>query len=168
MSNKVDEKIQQTLGDETAHCTILIVAHRLHIVIASDRIVVMDKGSIAEIGILSKLLSGPSMLSDLVYETGPDIAAHPRQLAFAAAAENDNDVKQRAFAHPYASGSSTSNSNETAQPVAQQDEAVTTGANETDDGRSLKMTMSDESNVNESDLNGGVLMNGGDANASVR
>jgi len=47
----------------------------------NDRIIVMDKGRIGEMGRPSELLSGPSMLSDLVDETGPSTAAFLRQLA---------------------------------------------------------------------------------------
>lgn len=81
VSNEADEKIQQTLRDEMTHCTILTVAHRLHTVIQNDRIIVMDRGRIAECGRPIELLSRPSMLSDLVDETGPSTAAYLRRLA---------------------------------------------------------------------------------------
>lgn len=81
VSNATDQRIQQTLRDEMGHCTILTVAHRLHTVMRSDRIIVMDAGRIAEIGKPNELLSRLSMLSDLVDETGPSTAAHLRYLA---------------------------------------------------------------------------------------
>lgn len=81
VSNEVDEKIQQTLREEMSHCTILTVAHRLHTVMKSDRIVVMDRGRIAEVGRPTELLGRESMLSALVDETGPGTAAVLRQLA---------------------------------------------------------------------------------------
>lgn len=81
VSNEVDEKIQETLRNAMNHCTILTVAHRLHTVMRSDRIIVMDNGRIGEMGKPSELLSGPSMLGSLVDETGPSTAAYLRQLA---------------------------------------------------------------------------------------
>lgn len=87
VSNEIDEKIQETLRDEMSHCTILTVAHRLHTVMKSDRIIVMDKGRVAEVGRPNELLNRPSMLTALVEETGSSTAAHLRQLAFTAEEE---------------------------------------------------------------------------------
>ena len=81
VSNATDQRIQKTLRDDMGHCTVLTVAHRLHTVMQSDRIIVMDEGKIGEMGKPSDLLSRPSMLSALVDETGPTTAAHLRHLA---------------------------------------------------------------------------------------
>lgn len=81
VSNATDEKIQATLRDEMDHCTILTVAHRLHTVMRHDKIIVMDRGRVAEIGSPSELLSRPSRFGDLVDETGPATASHLRSLA---------------------------------------------------------------------------------------
>ncbi|CAN8074321.1 unnamed protein product [Agarophyton chilense] len=81
VSNATDEKIQKTLRDEMGHCTILTVAHRLHTVMRNDKIIVMDRGRVAEIGHPNELLNRPSRLSELVDETGPATAAHLRYLA---------------------------------------------------------------------------------------
>lgn len=81
VSTEFDEKIQQTLRDEMSHCTILTVAHRLHTVMKSDRIFVMDNGRVAESGRPKDLLRRASLLSALVDETGPSTAAHLRQMA---------------------------------------------------------------------------------------
>lgn len=81
VSNETDQKIQRTLRGEMGHCTVLTVAHRLHTVMQSDRIIVMHAGRIAEMGTPDELLNRPSMLSDLVDETGPITAAHLRHLA---------------------------------------------------------------------------------------
>lgn len=99
VSNGVYEKIQQTLRDEMAHCTMVTDADRLHTVIESDRFAVMDKGRIAEIGRPNELIIGPSMMSDCVDETGSATAAHLRQLAFPAAAEKNENSKYHTFAH---------------------------------------------------------------------
>ena len=74
--NEADEKIQQTLREEMSQCTTLTIAHRLHTVIHSDRIIVMCKGRIAEMGAPAELLDRPSTLGDLVDETGPSTAAY--------------------------------------------------------------------------------------------
>lgn len=81
VSTEFDEMIQRTLRDEMSHCTILTVAHRLHTVMRSDRILVMDRGRVAESGKPRDLLSRPSLLGALVDETGPSTAAHLRKIA---------------------------------------------------------------------------------------
>lgn len=81
VSNETDERIQETLRREMDRCTVLTVAHRLHTVMNSDRIVVMDRGRIVEVGRPAELLSCDSRLSDLVDETGPATAQYLRQLA---------------------------------------------------------------------------------------
>ena len=45
---ETDAKIQQTIATEFSHCTILCIAHRLKTIIDYDRILVLDKGEIAE------------------------------------------------------------------------------------------------------------------------
>jgi ATP-binding cassette, subfamily C (CFTR/MRP), member 1 len=62
--------------------TTLTVAHRLEAVIASDTVVVMEKGSVAETGAPSMLLNNPaSWFTKLVEMAGPAEAASLRALA---------------------------------------------------------------------------------------
>lgn len=46
--NRTDVLIQQTIREKFAKCTVLTVAHRLHTIIDSDRVLVMDFGQAAE------------------------------------------------------------------------------------------------------------------------
>ena len=48
VDHKTDEVIQQTIRKEFANCTFLTIAHRLHTVLESNRIIVLDKGEISE------------------------------------------------------------------------------------------------------------------------
>ena len=45
---ETDAIIQKSIRTDLSDCTILTVAHRLNTVMDSDRILVMDKGMIAE------------------------------------------------------------------------------------------------------------------------
>ena len=40
--------LQSTLRDELRNCTVLTIAHRLHTIIDSDRVLVLDGGSVVE------------------------------------------------------------------------------------------------------------------------
>ncbi|KAK3795778.1 hypothetical protein RRG08_031859 [Elysia crispata] len=52
-----DELIQQTIRNKFKVCTVLTIAHRLHTVIDSDRIMVLDAGKIVEMDTPANLLS---------------------------------------------------------------------------------------------------------------
>nr|CAD7442232.1 unnamed protein product [Timema bartmani] len=51
--------VQTTIQQEFSHCTVLTIAHRLSTVTSSDRILVMDRGQVVELGTPANLSSNP-------------------------------------------------------------------------------------------------------------
>ncbi|KAK0554906.1 hypothetical protein OC845_000547 [Tilletia horrida] len=54
-----DALITATLRDEFKECTVITIAHRLRTIMHSDQVIVMDKGSVAEMASPADLLSRP-------------------------------------------------------------------------------------------------------------
>ncbi len=54
---ETDAIIQRTIRTKFSHCTILAIAHRLHTIIDSDRVLVMDQGCVLEFGSPKDLLA---------------------------------------------------------------------------------------------------------------
>ncbi|XP_058447071.1 ATP-binding cassette sub-family C member 4 isoform X2 [Malaya genurostris] len=68
---QTDALIQRTIREKFEHCTVLTVAHRLHTVMDSDRILVMDAGEAREFDVPHLLLQQEgSILRDMVEATG--------------------------------------------------------------------------------------------------
>ncbi|KAJ2735113.1 ABC transporter C member 13 [Coemansia sp. BCRC 34962] len=63
---ETDKSIQELIRKEFSDCTVLTIAHRLETIMNSDRIIVMDKGTIAEIGTPNELLAKDGMFAQLV------------------------------------------------------------------------------------------------------
>ncbi|XP_049501524.1 ATP-binding cassette sub-family C member 2 [Panthera uncia] len=61
---ETDHLIQTTIQKEFSHCTTITIAHRLHTIMDSDKIMVLDNGKIVEYGTPNELLknSGPFCL----------------------------------------------------------------------------------------------------------
>ena len=70
VDNATDGLIQTTIRSAFRDCTVLTIAHRLHTVIDSDRILVLEEGEVAEYDTPSELLKNPvSEFRKLVDET---------------------------------------------------------------------------------------------------
>ncbi|KAJ2326255.1 hypothetical protein GGI00_004801 [Coemansia sp. RSA 2681] len=63
---ETDKAVQELIRKEFSDCTVLTIAHRLETIMNSDRIVVMDKGTIAEVGTPQELLAKDGMFAQLV------------------------------------------------------------------------------------------------------
>ncbi|KAJ2716655.1 ATP-binding cassette glutathione S-conjugate transporter ycf1 [Coemansia spiralis] len=63
---ETDQHMQKLFRDEFASCTVLTIAHRLETIMGSDRIVVMDKGRIAEVGAPQELIDAGGLFAELV------------------------------------------------------------------------------------------------------
>ncbi|XP_031636272.1 multidrug resistance-associated protein 4-like [Contarinia nasturtii] len=69
---QTDLLIQQTIREKFAECTVLTVAHRLHTIIDSDRVLVMDLGRAAEFDKPHNLLKDDSgIFYSMVQALGP-------------------------------------------------------------------------------------------------
>ncbi|KAJ2367519.1 hypothetical protein H4S01_002116 [Coemansia sp. RSA 2610] len=66
IDSQTDQIIQAVLRQEFTDCTILTIAHRLNTVMDCDRILVMDRGSVAEFDTPANLLARNGHFSQLV------------------------------------------------------------------------------------------------------
>eukprot|EP00899_Mesostigma_viride_P024421 jgi/Mesvir1/5163/Mv15301-RA.2 len=79
---ETDQLIQATVRDYLSHATLIIIAHRLHTVIDSHRIVLLDHGQVVENDAPAKLLERQSSrLSALVADTGEANTIHLKKTA---------------------------------------------------------------------------------------
>ncbi|KOB52205.1 ATP-binding cassette transporter, partial [Operophtera brumata] len=69
--DETDALIQTTIRNKFADCTVLTIAHRLHTVMDSDKVLVMDAGTMVEYDHPHILLQRPDgMLRGMVDQTG--------------------------------------------------------------------------------------------------
>ncbi|CAH1183645.1 unnamed protein product [Phaedon cochleariae] len=74
VDTQTDRFIQNTIRTKFAHCTVLTIAHRLHTVMDSDRVIVMDAGMVVEFDHPYLLLQNrETLFSDMVRRTGPGV-----------------------------------------------------------------------------------------------
>ena len=69
VDTRTDELIQKTIREEFAHCTVLTVAHRLHTIMDSDRVIVLDAGKLIEFDEPIALLQDEASLFRSMVET---------------------------------------------------------------------------------------------------
>eukprot|EP00930_Biecheleria_cincta_P033436 TRINITY_DN23167_c0_g1_i3.p1 TRINITY_DN23167_c0_g1~~TRINITY_DN23167_c0_g1_i3.p1 ORF type:complete len:1287 (+),score=197.43 TRINITY_DN23167_c0_g1_i3:74-3934(+) len=65
-----DQKIQRVLEHELHDCLVLTIAHRLHTVLHSNRILVLERGRLAQIGSPRELLAQPGIFQQLADQAG--------------------------------------------------------------------------------------------------
>lgn len=77
-----DQLIQKTIREQFAHCTVLTIEHRLHTILDSDRILVMDAGRAVEFDHAHRLLQNDDgFLTKLLNETGTENSRYLREIA---------------------------------------------------------------------------------------
>ncbi|XP_071985544.1 ATP-binding cassette sub-family C member 2-like [Engystomops pustulosus] len=67
---ETDNLIQRTIRSEFADCTVLTIAHRLHTIMDSNRVLVLDSGKIIEYGNPEDLLRRRGHFSSMVRDAG--------------------------------------------------------------------------------------------------
>ncbi|XP_017890581.1 multidrug resistance-associated protein 4-like [Ceratina calcarata] len=90
IDSHTDELIQSTIRTRFDDCTVITIAHRLHTIIDSDRIIVMDAGRIVEFGCPYDLLRNEStgIFSQMVKNMGTQMAESLREQAEAACSKH--------------------------------------------------------------------------------
>ncbi|ELU01685.1 hypothetical protein CAPTEDRAFT_228216 [Capitella teleta] len=87
-----DALIQETIRKKFRLCTVLTVAHRLHTIVDSDRVMVLDSGEILEFDAPATLLSDTtSNFYQMAAETGPDELSRLIQTAEVAHTKNSEE-----------------------------------------------------------------------------
>ena len=77
-----DDVIQRIIREEWKDRTVVTIAHRLHTIIDADKVLVMDKGNVAEYDSPANLVNDPNtILSSMVDGLGEDAAAKLRTRA---------------------------------------------------------------------------------------
>ncbi|CAI9177984.1 unnamed protein product [Rangifer tarandus platyrhynchus] len=67
---ETDRLIQMTIQTEFSHCTTITIAHRLHTIMDSDKVMVLDNGKIIEYDSPEELLKNPGPFYFMAQEAG--------------------------------------------------------------------------------------------------
>ncbi|XP_007933104.1 multidrug resistance-associated protein 1-like [Orycteropus afer afer] len=67
---ETDNFVQTTIRKEFSDCTILTIAHRLHSIIDSDRVLVLDSGRIREFDAPQNLIQQKGLFFEMIMEAG--------------------------------------------------------------------------------------------------
>ena len=79
---RTDNLIQQTIREQFNDCTVLTIAHRLHTIIDSDRVLVLDAGQVIEFDSPYNLLqNSKGTFYDMVETTGKGMREMLREMA---------------------------------------------------------------------------------------
>ncbi|EDL94263.1 rCG57643, isoform CRA_a [Rattus norvegicus] len=73
---ETDSLIQTTIRKEFSQCTVITIAHRLHTIMDSDKIMVLDNGKIVEYGSPEELLSNRGSFYLMAKEAGIENVNH--------------------------------------------------------------------------------------------
>lgn len=92
---RTDKLIQRTIRTKFVNCTVLTIAHRLHTVMDSDRVLVMDAGRAVEFGLPFELLqNADGHLRNLVNKTGSATAAILMEAAKSSYKTNSRETEE--------------------------------------------------------------------------
>nr|AAF61707.1 canalicular multispecific organic anion transporter cMOAT [Mus musculus] len=73
---ETDSLIQTTIRNEFSQCTVITIAHRLHTIMDSDKVMVLDSGKIVEYGSPEELLSNMGPFYLMAKEAGIESVNH--------------------------------------------------------------------------------------------
>ena len=68
IDNETDALVQRTVRREFKDCTVLTIAHRLHTIIDSDKVMVLDSGVLAEMAPPQELLGRDDSLFKALWD----------------------------------------------------------------------------------------------------
>ena len=82
LPSRTDLFIQDAIRDKFSHCTVMTIAHRLHTIMDSDRVLVLDAGNLVEFDEPHLLLQNEqSLFSNMVKMTGKSMAHNLKEMA---------------------------------------------------------------------------------------
>ena len=91
-----DAIIQQAIRKEFKHCTVITIAHRLHTIMDSDRILVLNTGRLKEFDSPHTLLQNQhSTFSLMVSQCGPEESKKLKQVALEAFKKKESLKRKR-------------------------------------------------------------------------